>query len=341
MASILNINGKWRALVRRKGEKSYCKTFPTEGQAKQWAKKIEVQLDAGRKPGTPSPADKVLVSQLIKAYRQLRDTARPIEDTSNEHYMLKTLDAYLGHLDARTMTTEDLVEFAKTRRDEGAGPYTINMDISKLGTIFRMVTSLKGFTLPDVVGNARPALNHLKLIGGGNKRERRPTADELKRILARITERRGKPYADAALFAILTAMRRSEITRLLWDDLDENKKLVLIRNRKDPRQKEGNDQWIPLLNGAWELVQAQPRDSERIFPLHPQTISKYFSEAREYLDIPDLHFHDLRHHGVSLLFEQGYRIEQVAMVSGHRSWQHLKRYTNLKPEDLHAGPHPA
>ena len=26
---------------------------------------------------------------------------------------------------------------------------------------------------------------------------------------------------------------------------------------------------------------------------------------------------------------------QVALVTGHKDWRHLKRYTNLKPEDLH------
>jgi hypothetical protein len=35
------------------------------------------------------------------------------------------------------------------------------------------------------------------------------------------------------------------------------------------------------------------------------------------------------------LFEAGYQIQEVSMVSGHSSWEHLKRYTNLRPETLH------
>ena len=54
--------------------------------------------------------------------------------------------------------------------------------------------------------------------------------------------------------------------------------------------------------------------------------------------IADLHFHDLRHEGVSRLFEKGYAIEQVSLVSGHRSWSSLKRYTNLRPDSLHRLP---
>lgn len=48
------------------------------------------------------------------------------------------------------------------------------------------------------------------------------------------------------------------------------------------------------------------------------------------LGIKDLHFHDLRHEGISRLFEMAQTIPQVASVSGHRSWQSLKRYTHME-----------
>jgi hypothetical protein len=35
------------------------------------------------------------------------------------------------------------------------------------------------------------------------------------------------------------------------------------------------------------------------------------------------------------LFEAGLQIQQVALVTRHRDWKSLKRYTNLKPEALH------
>lgn len=340
MASIVEVKGKWRALVRRKGHPSYCKTFATKTQAEKWARAIEADIDRDLVPKAQDVlGHRLLVSDLIDRYRKLRGSSRPIDDTTSEHYMLQMLAAYLGDRDAATLTPDDLVGYARTRADMGAGPYTINMDISKLGTVMRLVGAALHIELPDVVGKARPLLNHLKLIGGGGKRERRPTDDELVRICSQLESKRGKVYADAVRFAVLTAMRRGEITGLLWGDLDAERRLVLVRDRKDPREKMGNDQLVPLLNGAWELVQAQKEEGDRIFPIHPQTLSKYFTETCRELAIPDLHFHDLRHHGVSLLFEQGYRIEQVALVSGHKSWQHLKRYTNLRPEDLHHGPH--
>jgi hypothetical protein len=41
MASILKIGTKWRALIRRKGHKSICKTHPTKAAAEAWARKVE------------------------------------------------------------------------------------------------------------------------------------------------------------------------------------------------------------------------------------------------------------------------------------------------------------
>ena len=120
-------------------------------------------------------------------------------------------------------------------------------------------------------------------------------------------------------------------------DVDEAKRLVLVRDRKDPRQKAGNDQWVPLLGEAWMVLKRQPQvgGEARIFPIGASTVSKYFTEACMKMSIPDLHFHDLRHEGTSQLFEEGYEIQQVALVTGHKDWRHLRRYTNLKPEDRH------
>ncbi|MBG7601846.1 MAG: tyrosine-type recombinase/integrase [Gammaproteobacteria bacterium] len=76
-------------------------------------------------------------------------------------------------------------------------------------------------------------------------------------------------------------------------------------------------------------------DDPRIFPYLKQSISAAFMRGCIGSRIVDLHFHDLRHHALSILFEQGYSIQEVAIVSGHSSWDMLKRYTHIKPESLH------
>lgn len=333
MASIIKVGEKWRALIRRKGHAIQCKTFQTKARAVEWARGIEADIDAGR---PPQVATGLTVAKVIQTYRDLREKSRPIADTSTEHYTLRQLSDGLGALAVASLKPADLVGYCTMRRDEhGAGPYTCLMDVSKLGTAMRYAGMALSAPLPDVVAAARPLLMHLGLIGGGGKRERRPTEDEIAAILAHMEKGRGAMFADIVRFAILTAMRQGEITRLAWADLDADKRLVLIRDRKDPRKKAGNDQWVPLLGDAWAITQRQPKTDARIFPIYAGTVSKYFTECCAALSIPDLHFHDLRHEGTSRLFEQGYALQQVAVVTGHKDWRHLKRYTNLKPEDLH------
>jgi len=62
----------------------------------------------------------------------------------------------------------------------------------------------------------------------------------------------------------------------------------------------------------------------------PGSIVAAFTRACKLLGIEGLHFHDLRHCGVSRLFEMGRTIPQVACVSAHRSWSSLKRYAHIR-----------
>ena len=59
-------------------------------------------------------------------------------------------------------------------------------------------------------------------------------------------ERLTLPMTRIVKFAVATTMRLDEICRVEWTDLDVDRRMLLIRNRKDPRNKTGNDQRIPL-----------------------------------------------------------------------------------------------
>lgn len=331
MASIALIRGKWRALVRRKGRKSICKTLPTKAAAEKWARGIEAQIDQG---APVDAAGAITVSAAIAKYRALRSRSRPVLDTSNEHYMLNHLEDAIGELVVAALTPQDLVGFAQLRADEGAGPYTVNMEVSKLGTVLRFAGAAWNVALPDVVGQARPLLWHLHLIGGGGKRDRRPTEDEFHRLLAHLAAlpgERAKVYADAVAFAAYSTLRRGEICRIAWVDVDETRRGVLVRDRKHPRRKKGNDVFVTLTDDAWQTLMRQPREDARCFPIHPQTLTKHVTEACRALCIPDLHLHDMRHEGTSRLFEAGYEIQEVAALTQNKDWRNLQRYTNLDP----------
>jgi hypothetical protein len=65
---------------------------------------------------------------------------------------------------------------------------------------------------------ARTALARLGLVGKGNERDRRPTQDELDRLVAAFDANPHQqiPVGRIIRFAVATAMRQDEISRAEW-----------------------------------------------------------------------------------------------------------------------------
>ena len=147
-----------------------------------------------------------------------------------------------------------------------------------------------------------------------------------------------RAHAENYRVCDFSTRRQEEITRISWIDLDTEGSRVLVRDMKNPGEKIGNDTWCDLPQEALQIILSMPRTSDEIFPYSTDAIGAAFTRAGQFLEIDDLHFHDLRHDGVSRLFEIGLNIPRVASVSGHRSWTSLKRYTHLRQTgDKYAG----
>jgi integrase len=333
MASIIKVGGKWRAQVRRKHYPPQTRTFEVKAEAERWARDIETRMDAGK---APRSAELVKVGDLIDEYKRMReDGGRPVDPTTNTSYMLQHLKDDLGHEAVTELTPARLVEWGGMRKKQGAGPYTVNMELSCLGTTLRHAASFMNLQLPDVTGQARPLLLHLELIGAGARRKRRPTEDELSAVLAHV-ERRSRPAADAMRVAAITGLRRSEVAqKLLWDQIDENTRAALIKQRKHPRRQLARDEWVPLLGDSWGIVQAQPKVDARVFPISPEKLTDEFTAAARALGIPDLRLHDLRHLASSKLQELGFDESERMAITGHRSVAQNLAYTHPTPEHLH------
>lgn len=344
MATIRKLpSGNWRAQVRRKG-RYIAETFRRHKDAEGWALDVERRIDQGEVPSSRVRRKPTTFGDLIDLHlASLQEVGKA--PRRSKAFTMEALKTKLGSVKMADLTRERLVQFGRTRLKEGAGPVTIGMDISYIKTIITHAAAVHGLAVsPEAVDLARTALKHLGLIGKGRSRDRRPTAEELTRILDyfEANPRQTIPLARICRFAVATAMRQEEICRIRWSDLDETTRTVLIRDRKDPRDKDGNDQRIPLLAAtgfdAWALIAEEKlvaKSRDRIFPYNARSVGTAFRRACRELKIENLHFHDLRHEGASRLFEAGYSIEQVALVTGHRDWKMLKRYTNLRPEHLH------
>jgi integrase len=344
MATIVRTKeGSWRVQVRRKG-KYASQTFKLKSLANEWAIETERLIDLGGDPTHQRIRDPKTVGDLIDLHvSDLHEVGRPLR--RSKQAVMDALKRDLGATRIKRLDRAAIIKYGQQRAKQGAGPVTLAVDLSYLRTVLTHAAAIHGISVDtESVRLARTALTRLGLVGRSFERDRRLTEDEIDALLDYFDNKTNAiiPMGRIVRFAIATAMRQEEICKIEWEDVDLKKRIVVVRDRKDPRRKDGNHQNVPLLNlagfDAWHLLLEQKvltGGRGRCFPYHHKSVGTAFRRARKEIGIEDLRFHDLRHEATSRLFEAGLSIERVALVTGHRDWKMLRRYTNLKPEDLH------
>ncbi|AUC97775.1 integrase [Bradyrhizobium sp. SK17] len=344
MASFTQLpSGNWRVQVRRK-KRYVAETFLRRKDGEEWALEMERNIDRSGSPRPRAAVKAKTFGDVIDLHIQdMREVGRP--PRRSKAAVLNALKDELGSTRIPRLDRERLIEYGRKRAKEGAGPATLAIDMAFIRTLATHAAAVHGIEISaEEVRLARVALKYLGLVGKSDERDRRPTQDELDELIEYFESnyRQVIPMGRIVRYAVATTMRQEEICRPDWRDVDMKTRILVIRDRKDPREKDGNDQKVPLLNltgyDGWEILLQQriiTRGLGRVFPYNHRSVSAAFTRACDELKIEDLHFHDLRHEGTSRLFEAGLPIEKVALVTGHKDWRTLRRYTKLKPEELH------
>ncbi len=190
MASLKKLpSGNWRVQVRRKG-RYVAETFRRRKDADEWALDIERRIDRGETPAPRVRLDPTTFGHLIDLHlADMREVGRC--PRRSKAYSLDALGAKLGKTKIVDLTRERLIQFREDRNKDGAGPVTVGMDLSYIGTVIAHVAAVHGIAVsPEPVELARIALKRLGLVGKGRARDRRPTDDELKRLLVYCDEKR-------------------------------------------------------------------------------------------------------------------------------------------------------
>jgi integrase len=328
MGTLVKRGNKLRAIVRRHGQ-TVTKTFDLDQRrdAREWMSETEVAAKTRHIFSNDMTLGAILTkyhqeevaTKQYKTYSHLPMLARKYRDT-----------------DLATMSS---LWWANAMRDWKVRPNSVERYMAEIKGALRHSETFWEVKVDWVSLNmAYKRLAKNGLVGPGRGRTRRASDEELAAIKKASVGRCIMPLADIVDFAVALGLRQAEITRLEWRDLDEKKKMLTVRDRKHPKHKVGNDSIIPLLNGAIEILQRQPRTDKRIFPFNPSAVGASFALSCKLADVHGLTFHDLRHEAISRLFDAGYGIAEVALVSGHASWTMLRRYTHIKPESLLNGP---
>jgi integrase len=339
MASFSHLpSGKWRVQVRRAGIYRAA-TFATKREAQAWSTAIEAQANHVAAGGLAPIPKTATLSDLIDKYTETFTKAQGKSKTAT----LAMLKRDIGKTKLVSLNHVTLRDFIDRRQAAGAGGVTIAGDLSFLSAILKWAKHARQLDVNDRLAlDARASLTHRGLNTRSAEREREPTDDEINRIYQHWAKlkRQKIPMQTICQFALATGMRQAEICRLDVADVDRQQKTVVIRDRKDPKNKLGNNQTVPLLPDAWAIV--EPLLVERaeglIFNAREDSVSASFTRACQDVEPPivDLHFHDLRHRATASFFRMGLGIPQVALLTGHKTWAMLRRYTKITASDVHA-----
>lgn len=330
-------SGRWRVQVRRGGTYK-ASTFDRKRDAEDWARTIESQAKLVAVQGYAKPPAAATLADLIDRYLELH-SKQPGRSKLAILEMLKV--DQLGKTRLSTLSALSFRDFIDRRVKAGAGGVTIAADLSTISAVLKWGRHARRLDLPvELATDARRELPYRGLTTRSRERDREPSDAELARLYAHWDNNPAQriPMSQICRFALATAMRLGEICRIQVEDVDHIGRTVVIRDRKDPREKAGNDQTVPLLPAAWAIVEPllKQRSSGNVFPYRAESVSTAFTRGCAALGIEDLHLHDLRHRATADLFRMGLDIPRVALLTGHKSWQMLRRYTNIKPADVHA-----
>ena len=315
-----------------------ARTFHDHKAAKAWIRRREAELDNPHSFKAATQTTHTLddaISRYIAEYGgEVGKTKAQCLTTIRRHSIASMACADIG--------SADIVALARAL-GVGAGASTVGNYLAHLSAVFVVAKRAWSYPLdPEAMADALFVLRKQRLVTKSNKRDRHPTLGELDRLLGHFDEvkvraPRSAPMVDIIIFALFSTRRQEEITRIEWEGFEpstgKHPARVLVRDMRNPGVKRGNDIWCELPPEAEAVIKRQPRNGDYIFPHGTDGISAAFTRACKLLGIDDLHFHDLRHEGVSRLFEAGWGIPHVALVSGHRSWGSLQRYAHIRQCD--------
>jgi len=320
MAAFRKRKNRWDVQIRRSGYPAISKTFFHKTDAQKWAMEIERQIEVG----DYVPAD------LLN---------------------LDTLGALLAHYSAEISIkkrgrVEEISRSAKMRRHKISAlplgklkPFHIAQYRDERLREVSTTTAKKELQLISHaldIGRREWGLNIKNVAADVAKpkepkgRERRLEENEEHLLLGVLSASENHWIKPLMEFAIETGMRRGELLKLRWEDVNLGRKTALIKETKN-----GDSRKIPLSVAAIRTLSGLPRHlGGNVFPVTPNALRGVWRRAVKKVGIDNLRFHDLRHEATSRFFEKGLNVMEVAAITGHKDLRMLQRYTHLRAEDL-------
>lgn len=170
----------------------------------------------------------------------------------------------------------------------------------------------------------------IEFLRGQEARTRFLTTEEVERLLDGASKR----FRPLLILALHTGMRKSEIFRLRWSDIDFQTGLITVQ-----KSKSGKRRSIPMDDTLIETLRALPSRFAQgvVFPSKTTgeeltDVSNIFPLLCEKVGLEGVRFHDLRHTFASHMVMSGVDLRTVQELLGHATLNMTMRYAHLAPE---------
>lgn len=283
-------------------------------------------------------ADHLLFSQVAELYTKTKLIPAKYRDNRKiaglrNHQTPKgfvlTLVEHFGRKNIKNISHSDIERFKQLRLDTE----TKNGTPRRIASINRELETLRGvmnFAERSgwLIKNPFKAGDPLISKSDETHRERVLTQGEEQRLLEVCTSHR-EHLRPLIVTALDTAMRRGELFKLTWNDVDFGSGLIRIQamNSKTMKHRE-----VPMTRRVAEELRRlmdvkRPGLSELVFGI-TDTIKTAFGTACKLAQIDNLRFHDFRHSAITRMVAAGIPPAEVMKITGHTQMSTFLRYLN-------------
>ncbi len=165
-------------------------------------------------------------------------------------------------------------------------------------------------------------------------RERILTREEEARLIDGCEDRRQHLRALITV-AVDTAMRRGELFKLRWSDVDLASGRITVRAENAKTEKMRvvgmTKRMLAELTNLWD--KSPQNQNELVFGI-VSTIKNGWKSLCLEAGVEDLRFHDLRHTATTRLIRAGVPVSEVMKITGHTQMSTFLRYLNQTHESV-------
>lgn len=319
-------SSSYLAQVRVRPFKPVAKAFPSRDEAEAWAKELETSLRTDKDGGAVRrDLSAFTVKQLAEEYLADEAATSLKSFRSTQDRLAWWVNTYGGER-VRSLGVLKLRE-ARDRLKPGRAPATVNRYVAAMRSCWNWGIAA-GLVPADKAWPKRLMLTEPE------GRTRYLTDAELVALLDAAKAHSPAIYA-AIVVSLATGIRRGELLRLKWTDIDLEapaRLRVLEAKNRTPRA-------VHLPATAVDALKALRREAivgtRAVFldgegaPLTTHTLETPWRDVRAAAKLKDFRWHDLRHSCASYLAQNGASLLEIGRVLGHKSQQVTLRYSHL------------